>query len=142
MGAGPTIAPSLPHRECDEVDPDLKFFTWFVFLAVQYWRRWWSRSQPNPCSTHGVWAHQRHQVHGHVVVCTIKIIHTMSLFHNNLTFMDDDKEDVSGNVAKLGKVVSKGGERVTFEVWEGQSLARFGFLIDQKKKGLIGLKTS
>ena len=40
----------------------------------------------------------------------------MSLIHNNLTFMDDDKEDVSGNVAKLGKVVSKGGGRVTFEV--------------------------
>ena len=60
--------------------------------------------------------------------------------------MDNDKEDVSGSVAKLGKVISEGGERVKFEVWEGQSLARFGFLIDQKKKGeggglLIGLKT-
>ena len=49
--------------------------------------------------------------------------------------MDNDKEDVSGNVAKLGKVIGEGGERVKFEVWEGQSLARFGFLIDQKKKG-------
>ena len=40
----------------------------------------------------------------------------MSLIHNNLTFMDNDKEDVSGSVAKLGKVISEGGERVKFEV--------------------------
>lgn len=30
--------------------------------------------------------------------------------------MDNDKEDVSGNVAKLGKVIGEGGERVKFEV--------------------------
>ena len=30
--------------------------------------------------------------------------------------MDNDKEDVSGSVAKLGKVISEGGERVKFEV--------------------------
>ena len=40
----------------------------------------------------------------------------MSLIHNNLTFMDDDKEDVSGSVAKLGRVVSEGEERVKFDV--------------------------